>query len=113
MLSPNFENSLSSMVVLFSNLSVLNLSSTAVLLYKLSPITIVRVVNNRLGFSYSLSLLFYFSVFPSILFLVFVLLFFILDLDKGYDVTLCMTVTQVTNHDESMTHVNVTGYIIM
>ena len=70
-------------------------------------------MNNRLGFSYFLFLLFYFSVFPSILFLVFVLLFFILDLGKEYDVTLCMTVTQVTNHDENMTHVNVTGYIIM
>jgi len=75
--------------------------------------TVVRVVNNRLDFSYSLSLLFFFSVFPFILFLVFILLFFILDLGKGYDVTLCMTVTQVTNHDESMTHVNVTGHIIM
>ena len=113
MLSPNSENSQSSVAVLFSNPSVLNLSSTVVLFHELSPMTIVRVVNNRLGLSYSLSLLFFFSIFPFILFLVFILLFSILNLDEECDVTLCVMVTQVTNCDGSMTHVTVTYHIIL
>jgi len=50
-------------------------------------------MNNGLGFIYFLFLLFLFSNFSFILFLAFILLFFILDLGKGCNVT----VTQFHN----------------
>ena len=48
------------------------------------------------------SFLFFFSNFSFILFLVFILLFFILDLDKRDDVISCIAIT----------HVTVTGHMI-
>jgi len=67
----------------------------------------VRVVNNGLGFIYFLSLLFLFFIFSFILFFSFTLLFFILDLGKGCDVTLHVTVTK---HNKGITSV-IDGYI--
>jgi len=52
-----------------------------------------------LVFIYFLSLLFYFSGFPFILFLVFILVFFILDLSKECDVTSHAIITQVIRHE--------------
>jgi len=60
----------------------------------------VRVVNDRLGFIYFLSLLFLFSVY---FIFSFSFSFFILNLGKGCDVMLHVMVTQVTKHNESMT----------
>ena len=54
----------------------------------------VRIVNDKLRFIF-----FLFSF--SILFLI--LLFFILDLDKRYDVMLHVIIIQVTKHDKDMT----------
>jgi len=54
----------------------------------------VRIVNDKLRFIF-------FLFFFSILFLI--LLFFILDLDKRYDVMLHVIIIQVTKHDKDMT----------
>jgi len=58
----------------------------------------VRVVNDRLGFIYFLSLLFLFSIF--LFFLVLIYFTLLLDLDKGYNVTSHIIVTYVivTSH---------------
>jgi len=62
----------------------------------LSKITFIRVVNVRLGFIlFSLFIYFWFSF----------LLFFILDLDKEYNIILYVIVIQVTNHDKSVIHI--------
>jgi len=60
--------------------------------------SLVRAVNDRLSF-YSFFFSFIFVFHFSIYFILFsLLLFFILDLDKWYDVTSHVTVTQVTKH---------------
>ena len=57
-----------------------------------------------LVFIYFLFLLFYFSGFPFILFLVFILVFFILDLSKEYDMTSHAIIIQVTRHKIGHSH---------
>ena len=61
----------------------------------LDYLTVVRIIN--LVFIYFLSLLFLFSIY-----FIFGFYFFNLDLDKRYNVTLCIIVIQVTNHDINM-----------
>jgi len=57
-----------------------------------------------LVFIYFLSPLFYFSSFPFILFLVFILVFFILDLSKECDMISHAIIIQVTRHEIDHSH---------
>ena len=62
-------------------------------------ILIVRVINDELGFIYSIFLSFSFSNFLYYFFFGFYIIFLILDLNKECIVILYVMVTQVTKHD--------------